>query len=209
MGRTGGAERRGYRAAVKSLIVRLDSAVTALSESIGLLFFGAILGPPVLLSLFFALRTSLRPIELPEDSIVAVLLAATGVTSALASVCFSYSRAAADEDSQVAGLDAGRLFLGATTLLLIALGTHFVTYISADPSTVADSSFYRWGLGSAFQIGPRYGPALAALGVLRLYLHLLRLTGKSMANVERSRKEQPTAGAIDKEPSLAEREGAS
>src|SRR5690606_28200364 len=144
-----------------------------------------LVGPPVVVLVLVALVSAVRPFDVPTDSYLTVLLTATGATTAFGALSFSYARAAKDEPSHGAGLQAGRLFLAATVMLAVALGASFFEAAPSAPITRAHRVLTWLGDESA-RLGLRFGPALAALAVLRLYVHILRLAWRQMREFKRA-----------------------
>lgn len=87
-----------------------------------LLFF---IAPPAILLVLLSFGGFPLLADLSDQDFVTVLLTATGTTAALAGLCFSYSRAVEQRTSKHAGLTSGRMLLGATVALAVAMAAHY------------------------------------------------------------------------------------
>lgn len=137
--------------------------VSALWPIVGLgvaLIFWAASSPPVLAF---------------DTATLTALLSFTGGSAALGGLTFSYSRAALDERSRAAGLEAGRYFLAATVMLAVALAGHFLVIQLAEGAAdgASDPVARGWIMVAASQVAPTAGLVAATVGVFRLYVHLL------------------------------------
>lgn len=139
-----------------------------------LLFF---IVPPVILLLLLSVGGFPLLADLSDQDFVTVLLTATGTTAALAGLCFSYSRAVEQRTSKHAGLTSGRMLLGATVALAVAMAAHYFDTLSAFSAQTESNAFRRLLVDNSLEVTLRVTPVLVCLAVLRMYLHLLRLAG--------------------------------
>ncbi len=150
-----------------------------------LLFF---LVPPVILLLLLSIGGFQLLTDLPDQDFATVLLTATGTTAALAGLCFSYSRAVEQRTSKQAGLAAGRMLLGATVALAVAMAAHYFDTLSALSAQTEDNAFRRLLVDNSLEVTLRVTPVLVSFAVLRMYVHLLRLAGISYVHTYDSRE---------------------
>lgn len=139
-----------------------------------LVFF---IAPPAILLILLSIGGFPLLTELSDQDFATVLLTATGTTAALAGLCFSYSRAVEQRTSKHAGLTSGRMLLGATVALAVAMAAHYFDTFSTLSPQAEDNAFRRFLIDNSLAVTLRVTPLLVCLAVLRMYMHLLRLAG--------------------------------
>lgn len=177
---------------LRRLVTWFDWATRFLVRMAGVLMWGAVflffLVPPVLLLVLFSFGGYRVLADLTSLDLSAVLLTATGTTAALAALCFSYSRAVEHRTSKHAGLASGRMFLGATVALAVAMAAHVFDAMPTISGQVDSNAFRRFVIDNSLEITFRLTPLLVCLAVLRMYLHLLRLAGLAFMHSSDSRE---------------------
>lgn len=158
----------------------------------GLLIWGSFvlffLVPPVILLILLSVGGYSLLSGQADLDYATVLLTATGTTAALAALCFSYSRAVEQRTSKHAGLTSGRMLLGATVALSVAMAAYFLDTASTVSAQAGDNAFRRFVIENSLEVTLMVTPLLVCLAVLRMYVHLIRLAGIAFVHTHDSRE---------------------
>lgn len=190
----GTGSRGVFARVVKRAYKALVRAVLFTGRVIGAIWLVLLIGPPIVVLLLLGLGAAFSPPSIPESERTTTLLTFLAASIAFSGVCLSYARAAKEESSYSAGIQSGRLFLGASVLLAVSLGTSFFMGTPPVESSRLRTLFI-WMAQQSDWLGLTFAPGLAVVAVLRLYFHLLRMAAEQAT--EPDAKAEPLTPQVD------------